>query len=113
MDGYQHLFIPGPTNVPEPVRRAMNVPMEDMRAPDFPDLVNGLLTDMKKAYRLENGRVFIFPSSGTGAWESAIQNTLQAGDKVLMSRCGRGWLWWVGRAGGRGLGVAWAGDEAS
>lgn len=48
MNGYQHLYIPGPTNVPEPVRQAMNVPMEDMRAPDFPDLVTGLLTDMKK-----------------------------------------------------------------
>ncbi len=105
MNGYQHLFIPGPTNVPEPVRRAMNVPMEDMRAPDFPDLVTGLLTDMKKAYRLENGRVFIFPSSGTGAWESAIQNTLQTGDKVLMSRFGQFSLLWVDMAERLGLDV--------
>ncbi|MEO0747658.1 MAG: serine--glyoxylate aminotransferase, partial [Pseudomonadota bacterium] len=89
MNGFQHLFIPGPTNIPEPIRQSMNVPMEDMRAPDFGDLVQGLLTDMKKTYRLENGRVFIFPSSGTGAWESAIQNTLQSGDKVLMSRFGQ------------------------
>lgn len=99
MNGNQHLFIPGPTNVPEPIRQSMNVPMEDMRAPDFGDLVSGLLTDMKKAYRLENGRVFIFPSSGTGAWESAIQNTLQDGDKVLMSRFGQfSLLWEIGRA---------------
>ncbi len=105
MNGYQHLFIPGPTNVPEPVRQAMNVPMEDMRAPDFPDLVTGLLTDMKKAYRLENGRVFIFPSSGTGAWESAIQNTLQPGDKVLMSRFGQFSLLWVDMAERLGLDV--------
>ena len=98
MNGFQHLFIPGPTNIPEPIRQSMNVPMEDMRAPDFGDLVQGLLTDMKKTYRLENGRVFIFPSSGTGAWESAIQNTLQSGDKVLMSRFGQFSLLWVDMA---------------
>ncbi|MEL7253926.1 MAG: aminotransferase class V-fold PLP-dependent enzyme [Pseudomonadota bacterium] len=105
MNGYQHLFIPGPTNVPENIRQSMNVPMEDMRAPDFGDLVTGLLTDMKKAYRLENGRVFIFPSSGTGAWESAIQNTLQSGDKVLMSRFGQFSLLWVDMAERLGLDV--------
>ena len=105
MDGTKHLFIPGPTNVPEPVRRAMNVPMEDMRAPDFPELVNGLLADMKKAYRTESGRVFIFPASGTGAWESAIQNTLQPGDKVLMSRFGQFSLLWVDMAERLGLDV--------
>ncbi|MEL7280700.1 MAG: aminotransferase class V-fold PLP-dependent enzyme [Pseudomonadota bacterium] len=105
MNGNQHLFIPGPTNVPEPIRQSMNVPMEDMRAPDFGDLVSGLLTDMKKAYRLENGRVFIFPSSGTGAWESAIQNTLQDGDKVLMSRFGQFSLLWVDMAERLGLNV--------
>ena len=105
MNGYKHLFIPGPTNVPEPVRQAMNVPMEDMRAPDFPELVHGLLADMKKAYRTESGRVFIFPSSGTGAWESAIQNTLNTGDKVLMSRFGQFSLLWVDMAERLGLDV--------
>ncbi len=105
MNGYQHLYIPGPTNVPEPVRRAMNVPMQDMRAPDFGDFVTGILTDMKKAYRIENGRVFIFPSSGTGAWESAIQNTLNPGDKVLMSRFGQFSLLWVDMAERLGLKV--------
>ena len=105
MNGFQHLFIPGPTNIPEPIRQSMNVPMEDMRAPDFGDLVQGLLTDMKKTYRLENGRVFIFPSSGTGAWESAIQNTLQSGDKVLMSRFGQFSLLWVDMAERLGLAV--------
>ncbi|WP_135503282.1 aminotransferase class V-fold PLP-dependent enzyme [Roseovarius aestuariivivens] len=105
MNGYKHLYIPGPTNVPEPVRRAMNVPMEDMRAPDFGEFVTGILDDMKKAYRLENGRVFIFPSSGTGAWESAIQNTLNPGDKVLMSRFGQFSLLWVDMAERLGLDV--------
>ncbi|MBZ8119490.1 aminotransferase class V-fold PLP-dependent enzyme [Roseovarius sp. LXJ103] len=105
MNGNKHLFIPGPTNVPEEVRRAMNVPMEDMRAPDFGPFVTDLLTDMKKAFRMENGRVFIFPSSGTGAWESAIQNTLTAGDKVLMSRFGQFSLLWVDMAERLGLTV--------
>ena len=105
MNGFKHLFIPGPTNLPEPVRQAMNVPMEDMRAPDFPELVHGLLADMKKAYRMETGRVFIFPSSGTGAWESAIQNTLNHGDKVLMSRFGQFSLLWVDMAERLGLEV--------
>ncbi|MFK7940623.1 MAG: aminotransferase class V-fold PLP-dependent enzyme [Roseovarius sp.] len=105
MHGFNHLFIPGPTNVPEPVRQAMNIPMEDMRAPDFPEFVNGILTDLKKAYRMENGRVFVFPSSGTGAWESAIQNTLNHGDKVLMSRFGQFSLLWVDMAERLGLDV--------
>ncbi|MEO1140093.1 MAG: aminotransferase class V-fold PLP-dependent enzyme [Pseudomonadota bacterium] len=105
MNGYQHLFIPGPTNVPEQVRQSMNVPMEDMRAPDFPDFVGSILTDLKKTYRMEQGRIFVFPSSGTGAWESAIQNTLQAGDKVLMSRFGQFSLLWVDMAERLGLDV--------
>jgi len=105
MNGYQHLFIPGPTNVPETVRAAMNIPMEDMRAPDFSDFVSGLLTDLKQTYRMEGGRIFIFPSSGTGAWESAIQNTLQPGDKVLMSRFGQFSLLWVDMAERLGLDV--------
>ncbi len=105
MNGNKHLFIPGPTNVPEPVRQAMNIPMEDMRAPDFPEFVNGILTDLKKAYRMESGRIFVFPSSGTGAWESAIQNTLNHGDKVLMSRFGQFSLLWVDMAERLGLDV--------
>lgn len=103
MNGYQHLFIPGPTNVPEPVRQAMNIPMEDMRAPDFSDFVTGILTDLKKTYRMEGGRIFVFPSSGTGAWESAIQNTLSPGDKVLMSRFGQFSLLWADMAERLGL----------
>ncbi|MEM7076447.1 MAG: aminotransferase class V-fold PLP-dependent enzyme [Pseudomonadota bacterium] len=107
MNGFQHLFIPGPTNIPEPIRQSMNVPMEDMRAPDFPEFVNGLLSDVKKTFRMDqdHGRIFIFPSSGTGAWESAIQNTLQAGDKVLMSRFGQFSLLWVDMAERLGLDV--------
>ncbi|MDR9395248.1 aminotransferase class V-fold PLP-dependent enzyme [Roseovarius sp. SYSU LYC5161] len=105
MNGYQHLFVPGPTNVPEPVRQAMNLPMEDMRAPDFSEFVSALLEDLKKAYRMKGGRVFVFPSSGTGAWESAIQNTLNEGDRVLMSRFGQFSLLWADMAQRLGLDV--------
>ncbi len=92
--GINHLFIPGPTNVPERVRQAMNVPMQDMRAPDFGDLTKPLFAGLKKVLRTQNGTVFMFPGSGTGAWEAAITNTLNPGDKVLMSRFGQfSFLW--------------------
>lgn len=93
--GQTHLFIPGPTNIPEPVRRAMNVPMQDMRAADFGDLTLGLFEGMKSVLRTETGTVMFFPGSGTGAWEAAITNTLNPGDKVLMSRQGQFSALWV------------------
>jgi alanine-glyoxylate transaminase/serine-glyoxylate transaminase/serine-pyruvate transaminase len=93
-NGISHLFIPGPTNVPDRVRQAMNVPMQDMRAPDFGDLTKPLFAGLKKVLRTETGTVFMFPGSGTGAWEAAITNTLNPGDKVLMSRFGQfSFLW--------------------
>jgi len=87
--GYNALFIPGPTNMPMRVRRAMDVSLEDMRAPDFPELVTPLLEDVRKVFKSETGQVFIFPGTGTGGWESGISNTLSPGDKVLMSRFGQ------------------------
>lgn len=98
MAGYSHLFIPGPTNVPEAVRQAMNLPMEDMRASTFPELTLPIFEDLKKVFRNETGRVFVFPSSGTGAWESAMTNVLSPGDRVLMSRFGQFSLLWVDMA---------------
>ncbi|MEL7137924.1 MAG: aminotransferase class V-fold PLP-dependent enzyme [Pseudomonadota bacterium] len=94
-NGFNHLFIPGPTNIPESVRQAMNVPMQDMRAPDFGDLTKPLFAGLKRAFMTESGRIFMFPGSGTGAWESAIANTLSPGDKVLMSRFGQFSGLWV------------------
>jgi alanine-glyoxylate transaminase/serine-glyoxylate transaminase/serine-pyruvate transaminase len=100
-----HLFVPGPTNVPDGVRRAMNVPMQDHRAPDFPELTLPLFSALKKVYRNETGRVFMYPSSGTGAWEAAITNTLNRGDRVLMSRFGQFSLLWADMAQRLGLDV--------
>lgn len=104
-NGITHLFIPGPTNVPEAVRQAMNVPMQDHRAPDFPELVRPLFTDMKKLLANESGRVFLYPASGTGAWEAGITNTLSSGDRVLMSRFGQFSHLWVDMARRLGLDV--------
>ncbi len=103
--GTTHLFIPGPTNIPEQVRQAMNVPMQDMRAPDFGDLTLGLFRDLKKVLRTETGTVMMFPGSGTAAWEAAITNTLNPGDKVLMSRFGQFSHLWVEMAERLGLDV--------
>ena len=104
-NGGNHLFIPGPTNIPERVRKAMNVPMEDMRAPDFGDLTLGLFAGIKRVLKTETGTVFLFPGSGTGAWEAAITNTLNPGDKVLMSRFGQFSALWVEMAERLGLEV--------
>ncbi len=88
MPGRNFLFIPGPTNVPRRVQNAMNLEQEDMRALDLPEFTKPLYEDTKKIFKTKNGRVFIYPASGTGAWESAITNTLNPGDKVLASGFG-------------------------
>lgn len=106
-----HLFIPGPTNIPEQVRRAMDLRMEDMRAPDFPKFTLPIFEDLKKVFKMKDGRVFIYPSSGTGAWEAAISNTLNRGDKVLMSRFGQFSLLWVDMAERLGLDVVLCDEE--
>ena len=95
MAGVKSLFVPGPTNMPESVRRAIDVPMEDHRAPDLPDFILPLFADLKKVFKTEIGQVFIFPASGTGGWEAAITNTLNAGDKVLAARFGQFSHLWI------------------
>ncbi len=89
------IFIPGPTNVPERVRRAMNVPQEDQRSPSFPELSLPLFEDLKKVYNTKDGQIFMFPSSGTGCWEASVTNTLSPGDKVLASRFGQFSHLWI------------------
>ncbi|MGH3898941.1 MAG: pyridoxal-phosphate-dependent aminotransferase family protein [Pseudonocardiaceae bacterium] len=103
--GPVHLYVPGPTNVPDAVRRAMNVPQQDHRAPDFPELTLPLFVGLKKVFANETGRVFMYPSSGTGAWEAAISNTLNRGDRVLMSAFGQFSQLWAKMAARLGLDV--------
>lgn len=82
------VFIPGPTNIPERLRHAMNVPTMDHRAPDFVKILEPLLADLKKIFKTEAGTVITFPASGTGGWEAALTNTLSPGDRVLIARFG-------------------------
>jgi alanine-glyoxylate transaminase/serine-glyoxylate transaminase/serine-pyruvate transaminase len=96
--GRNFLFVPGPTNVPDRVLRAMVIAMEDHRSSSFPQLSTGLLKDLKKVFKTTSGQVFIFPSSGTGAWEAALTNTLSPGDKVLASRFGQFSHLWIDMA---------------
>ncbi len=93
--GYNGLAVPGPTNMPFQIRQAMDVALQDHRAPDFPEFVLPLLEDLKDVFKTETGRVFVYPCSGTGGWEAAITNTLSEGDKVLASVFGQFSLLWV------------------
>lgn len=95
MKGIRGLFVPGPTNVPEAVRGAIDIPMEDHRAPDLPQFTLPLFEDVRKVFQSKEGRVFFYPGSGTGGWEAALTNTLSPGDKVLASRFGQFSHLWV------------------
>jgi alanine-glyoxylate transaminase/serine-glyoxylate transaminase/serine-pyruvate transaminase len=95
MPGTRGLFIPGPTNVPQAVRLAMDIAMEDQRAPDLPAFTLPLFEDVKKIFKSRDGQVFLFPASGTGGWEAAMTNTLNPGDKVLIARFGQFSLLWA------------------
>ena len=74
MAGQNFLFVPGPTNVPARIQRAMMVPMEDHRSPKFPALTLEVLQGLKKVFKTEKGTPIVFPSSGTGCWEAAMTN---------------------------------------
>ena len=95
--GKHFLQIPGPTNVPDRVLRAMDMPTIDHRGPEFAQLGLDVLEGCKTVFRTKNP-VVIYPSSGTGAWEAAIVNTLASGDKVLMAETGHFATLWKGLA---------------
>ncbi len=86
--GRHFLQIPGPTNVPDRVLRAIDFPTMDHRGPDFAELGKTVLAGMKRVFRT-SADVVIYPASGTGAWEAALVNTLSAGDAVLMYETGQ------------------------
>ena len=86
--GKHFLQIPGPTNVPDRVLRAMDYPTIDHRGPVFADIAKRVLERVKVIFKTDEP-VIIFPASGTGAWEAAIVNTLSEGDKVLMFETGQ------------------------
>ena len=103
--GRNHLFVPGPTNVPERFQRAMVRGGQNHRDPGFSNLVYGLLEDLKGLFQTKDGQPFIFPATGTGAWESALANTLSPGDKVIAYRMGTFSHLWVDMARRMGLEV--------
>lgn len=103
--GTPHLFIPGPTNVPADVQRAMIVPMQDHRAPEFGALLSPILEGLKPIFGTKQACIALLPGSGTAAWEAAITNTLSPGDKVLMARHGQFSTLWAQMAQALGLRV--------
>ena len=83
MPGRHFLQIPGPSNVPSRVLKAMDRPVINHRGLEFAGITKGLLDKLKTVFQTEAGTPLIFPSSGTGAWESSLVNTLSPGDRVL------------------------------
>jgi len=100
--GRHFLQIPGPTNVPERVLRAIDSATIDHRGPEFQRLGQNVLAGMKEVFKTR-GSVVIFPASGTGAWEAALVNTLSPGDKVLMFETGQFATLWLNMANKLGL----------
>ena len=86
--GRHFLQIPGPTNVPDRVLRAMDRPTIDHRGPDFSRLGRAVLDGLKPIFGTHHP-VIIYPASGTGAWEAALVNTMSPGDRVLMCETGQ------------------------
>ncbi len=82
------IFIPGPTNIPERLRRAVDYPSIDHRSAAFAGILPPVLAGVKRILKTKDGEVVVFPSTGTGAWEAAVTNTLSPGDRVLAARHG-------------------------
>ena len=95
MPGRHFLFVPGPTNVPDRVQRAMMVPMADHRSSRFPEFTKPIFAGLKQVFQCREGEVFVFCATGTGAWEAALTNTLSPGDRVLAPRYGQFSHLWI------------------
>jgi alanine-glyoxylate transaminase/serine-glyoxylate transaminase/serine-pyruvate transaminase len=102
--GRHFLQIPGPTNVPDRVLRAMAAPTIDHRGPEFAELTKALLPALGPVFGT-TAPVVVYPSSGTGAWEAALVNTLSPGDRVLIGETGQFSTLWAELAGRVGLDV--------
>ncbi|HWV90376.1 MAG TPA: aminotransferase class V-fold PLP-dependent enzyme [Burkholderiales bacterium] len=101
--GRHFLQIPGPTNVPDRVLRAIDFPTVDHRGPEFGTIGKEVLAGMKRVFKSTQGEVVIYPASGTGAWEAALVNTLSPGDRVLMYETGHFATLWQKMAAKLGL----------
>ncbi|MGX9947921.1 L-aspartate--glyoxylate aminotransferase BhcA [Bradyrhizobium denitrificans] len=99
------VFIPGPTNMPEALRKAADMPTLDHRSPLFGQILRPALAGVKKVLKSESAEIFIFPSTGTGGWETAISNTLSAGEQILAARYGMFSHRWIDMCQRHGLDV--------
>ena len=99
------VFIPGPTNMPEAIRQACFMPTIDHRSPVFGKILHPVLEGVQRVLKSETAKVFIFPSTGTGGWETALSNCLNAGDKVLAARNGMFSHRWIDMCQRHGLDV--------
>jgi alanine-glyoxylate transaminase / serine-glyoxylate transaminase / serine-pyruvate transaminase len=99
------VFIPGPTNMPEALRQACYMPTIDHRSPVFGKILHPCLDGVRRVLKSESAKVFIFPSTGTGGWETALSNTLNKGDKVLAARNGMFSHRWIDMCQRHGLDV--------
>ncbi|WP_299351170.1 L-aspartate--glyoxylate aminotransferase BhcA [uncultured Shimia sp.] len=105
------VFIPGPTNMPEALRRAADMPTLDHRSSLFADILHPALDGVKQVLKTTSAEVFVFPSTGTGGWETALTNTLSAGDKVLAARNGMFSHRWIDMCTRHGLDMQVVGAE--
>jgi alanine-glyoxylate transaminase / serine-glyoxylate transaminase / serine-pyruvate transaminase len=108
--GRHFLQIPGPTNVPERVLRAIARPTIDHRGPEFASLARSVIEGLQQVFQTK-GAVVIYPSSGTGAWEAALVNTLSPGDRVLMFETGHFATLWRDMAARLGLAVTFVSGD--
>ena len=99
------VFIPGPTNMPEAIRQACYMPTIDHRSPTFGKILHPVLDGVRRVLKSETAKIFIFPSTGTGGWETALSNCLNAGDKVLAARNGMFSHRWIDMCQRHGLDV--------
>ena len=99
------VFIPGPTNIPEELRRACDMPTMDHRSAHFADILQPALSGVKKVLKTEKAEVFVFPATGSGGWETSLTNTLSAGDRVLASNNGMFSQKWIDMCERHGLDV--------
>ena len=99
------VFIPGPTNIPESLRKACDMPTIDHRSPLFGQILHPARDGVRKVLKSDRAEIFIFPSTGTGGWETALTNTLSSGDKVLAARNGMFSHRWIDMCQRHGLDV--------
>lgn len=89
MPGRNFLFVPGPSNTPDRLQRAMHRATDDHRSSSFPELPRAIFPKLQRVFGTTRGQTFVFPATGTGMWEAALVNTLSTGDRLLAVRGGQ------------------------